>query len=153
MASCPESTFSQMLLFLLCPVQTILTVLGMESSGGAAQNPVPLSECSLLSVLHACLLVFNLTMLLNISGWPFTLWKCPWEDPHRLCWVSFYAPSQLDEWCLLSLLFWSCCIVLMLRFLCPIHIWLSGDMDRKNKPAITLKNTVCSVLKPAELTI
>lgn len=57
-------------------------------------------------------------------------------------WVSFYAPSQLDEWCLLSLFFWSCCIVLMRCFLCPIHIWLSGDMDRKNKPAITLKNTV-----------
>ncbi len=35
----------------------------------------------------------------------------------------------------------------------PFTVWLSGDMDRKNKPAITLKNTVCSVLKPAELTI
>lgn len=58
--------------------------------------------------------------------------------------LSFFLcpQSQLDEWCLLSLFFWSCCIVLMRRFLCPIHIWLSGDMDRKNKPAITLKNTV-----------
>lgn len=65
----------------------------VELSSGVAQKPFPLSEICLLCALDACRLVFNLTMLFNISGWPLTWWKCPWEDPHRLNWVSFYIHS------------------------------------------------------------